>query len=184
MNREAENLSKADLANASSQSPADPGERSNAETSVRARQPVKSEPGRRQPRVEEELADVEEEPVDTEAEAVPIEAEALPIDAVEDDAAGVREADVVTGPLFDPYVARDLQARWNEIQVAFVDEPRAAVERADNLVAETTKCLEDSFAAGRRKLESEWDRGGDLSTESLRLAIQRYRSFFNRLLAL
>jgi hypothetical protein len=177
MNREAENLSKADLANASSQSPADPGERSNAETSVRARQPVESELGRRQPGVEEELADVEEEPVD-------IEAEAVPIDAVEDDAAGVREADVVTGPLFDPYVARDLQARWNEIQVAFVDEPRAAVERADNLMAETTKCLEDSFAAGRRRLESEWDRGGDVSTETLRLAIQRYRSFFNRLLAL
>jgi hypothetical protein len=104
MNREAENLSKADLANASSQSPADPGERSNAGSSVRARQPVESEPGGRQPCVEEELADVEGEPVD-------IEAEAAPIDAVEDDAAGVREADVVTGPLFDPYVAQDLQAR-------------------------------------------------------------------------
>jgi hypothetical protein len=170
MNREPENLSTADQADASLQSPADPiADPSNAGTPFRPRRAVEPEPARRQPYLEEE--------------AVAIEAEATPIEAVEDDAAGVPEGDVVTGPLFDPYTAKDLQARWNEIQVAFVDEPRAAVERADNLVAETTKCLEDSFAAGRQRLESEWSRGGE-STETLRLAIQRYRSFFNRLLAI
>lgn len=101
-----------------------------------------------------------------------------------DSPARAREDDLVTGPLFDPHVAQDLQARWNEIQVAFVDEPRAAVERADNLVVETTRCLEDSFAAERRSLESAWDREDDVSTETLRLTLQRYRSFFNRLLAI
>ena len=64
-----------------------------------------------------------------------------------------------------------------------MDEPRAAVERADDLVSEVTKRLNDSFAAGRRRLETEWQERGDASTESLRLALQHYRSFFNRLLA-
>jgi hypothetical protein len=67
--------------------------------------------------------------------------------------------------------------------VAFVDEPREAVRRADQLVAETIKELSESFTAERQKLEVEWDRGGNDSTEALRLALQRYRSFFNRLLS-
>jgi hypothetical protein len=170
MNRELEKLSTVHLSNASPQSPKDPiAHRSDAGTSVRSGQAVEPQLAR-QPYVEKE--------------AVAIEAEATPIDASEDHRAGVPVNDVVAGPLFNPSVAQDLQARWNEIQVAFVDEPRAAVERADDLVAETTRCLEDSFAAGRRRLESEWDRGGDVSTEALRLAIQRYRTFFNRLLAI
>jgi len=90
----------------------------------------------------------------------------------------------VGNALFDKSVADDLQARWNEIQAAFVDEPRSAVERADNLVEEVTKRLTNSFATGRRMLESEWNQGSNPSTESLRLALQHYRSFFNRLLAI
>jgi hypothetical protein len=86
-------------------------------------------------------------------------------------------------PLFDQAVAKDFRSRWNEIQVAFVDEPREAVRRADQLVAETIKELSESFTAERQKLEVEWDRGGNDSTEALRLALQRYRSFFNRLLS-
>jgi hypothetical protein len=87
-------------------------------------------------------------------------------------------------PLFDKRDAEGLRDRWNDIQVGFVDEPRAAVQKADTLVVETVKRLADSFATSRRELESQWDREGDVSTETLRVALQRYRSFFNRLLSI
>jgi hypothetical protein len=86
--------------------------------------------------------------------------------------------------LFDEKETEGFRNRWNDIQVGFVDEPRAAVQKADTLVAETIKRLADSFATGRRELESQWDREGDVSTETLRIALQRYRSFFNRLLSI
>jgi hypothetical protein len=70
------------------------------------------------------------------------------------------------------------------IQAGFVDEPRHAVEQADNLVATTMKRLAEMFSAERSKLESQWDRGDDVSTEDLRLALQRYRSFFHWLLSI
>src|SRR5437764_1883952 len=73
-----------------------------------------------------------------------------------------------------------MRGEWESIQAAFVDEPRRAVERADNLVATTMKQLAEMFAAERSRLEGAWDRGGDVSTEDLRIALQRYRSFFNR----
>ena len=64
-----------------------------------------------------------------------------------------------------------------------MDEPRHSVEQADGLVAQTIKRLADQFADARTKLEEQWSRGGDVSTEDLRVALQRYRSFFDRLLA-
>jgi hypothetical protein len=86
-------------------------------------------------------------------------------------------------PLF-PEAARDeLRSRWEAIQAEFVDEPRHSVEEADRLVTETTKRLADSFADVRRDLEDEWKRGDDVSTEDLRLAFRRYRSFFSRLVS-
>jgi hypothetical protein len=88
------------------------------------------------------------------------------------------------GPLFGETDAQGLRDRWSDIQVGFVDEPRAAVQKADTLVAETIKRLADSFATSRRELEGQWDRAGDVSTETLRVALQRYRSFFNRLLSI
>lgn len=75
------------------------------------------------------------------------------------------------------------QRRWDEIQVAFVDEPRSAVEGADTLVAEVMQRLAETFAQERSNLEDQWSRGDEVSTEDLRVALQRYRSFFNRLLA-
>ena len=86
-------------------------------------------------------------------------------------------------PLVDNKTADQFQTRWKDIQVSFVDEPRKAVEQADNLVAETMKQLAENFAGERTKLESQWDRGDQVSTEDLRQALQRYRSFFHRLLA-
>jgi len=76
-----------------------------------------------------------------------------------------------------------LRPRWNDIQTRFIDEPRKSVEEADGLVASTIKRLADSFASERAKLESQWSGGGDVSTEDLRLALRRYRSFFDRLLS-
>jgi hypothetical protein len=78
---------------------------------------------------------------------------------------------------------RDLQGRWNVIQTKFVDVPREAVADADRLVAETIQRLAQSFAHGRATLEQQWDQGEDVSTEDLRQAFRRYRSFFDRLLA-
>jgi hypothetical protein len=75
------------------------------------------------------------------------------------------------------------QSRWEEIQVRFVDEPRGAVEDADALVATVMQRLAEGFAQERERLEAQWGRGEDISTEDLRVALQRYRSFFQRLLS-
>lgn len=85
--------------------------------------------------------------------------------------------------LFPGDQASSLRTRWDEIQGTFVDEPRSAVEQADGLVAQTMKQLADTFANERKSLESQWSRGEEASTEDLRVALQRYRSFFNRLLS-
>ena len=87
-------------------------------------------------------------------------------------------------PLFPQHDADDLRHRWDAVQASFVDEPRRAVEDADSLVAGAMKRLAETFAAERATLESQWDRGDDVSTEDLRIALQRYRSFFARLLSM
>ncbi len=87
-------------------------------------------------------------------------------------------------PLFSPNEAKEFRARWDTIQAGFVDEPRGAVEQADSLVAGTMKRLAEIFADERGKLEGQWDRKESVSTEDLRLALRRYRSFFGRLLSL
>jgi hypothetical protein len=71
--------------------------------------------------------------------------------------------------------------RWNEIQGKFVDEPRVAVEQADGLVSEVIEQITQMFAREHTWLEGQWNQGNDVSTEDLRKALQRYRSFFNRL---
>ena len=76
------------------------------------------------------------------------------------------------------------RSRWTSIQTGFVDEPRRAVEQADTLVAEVMKRLAEIFADERAKLEGQWSRGDNVSTEDLRIALQRYRSFFDRLLSM
>lgn len=73
------------------------------------------------------------------------------------------------------------RTRWNEIQGMFVDEPRSAVQQADALVSEVIENLTQMFAKEHSSLESQWNQGNDVSTEDLRKTLQRYRSFFNRL---
>jgi hypothetical protein len=87
-------------------------------------------------------------------------------------------------PLFDQAATGDYRMRWGTVQGSFVDEPRSAVEQADALVADVLKRLTDTFAAERKSLETQWSRGDDISTEELRLALRRYRSFFDRLLSI
>ena len=86
-------------------------------------------------------------------------------------------------PLFPVGEATELRSRWDAIQVGFVDEPRQAVEQADALVAGAMKRMAEIFAQERARLEGQWDRGDAVSTEDLRLALRRYRSFFGRVLS-
>jgi len=86
-------------------------------------------------------------------------------------------------PLFPDGELDGLRDRWREIQTGFVDEPRKAVQQADGLVASAMKRLAEVFAEERSTLEQQWDRGDSVSTEDLRVALQRYRTFFHRLLS-
>jgi hypothetical protein len=87
-------------------------------------------------------------------------------------------------PLFSESEMADFRSQWSKIQTGFVDEPRRTVEGADKLVAAVMQRLADGFAQERSGLEKQWDSGDNVSTEDLRLALQRYRSFFDRLLTL
>ena len=86
-------------------------------------------------------------------------------------------------PLFAAQEAESFKTRWEKIQIGFVDEPRKSVEKADELVAQVIKRLAEVFADERNKLEHDWDSGDNVSTEDLRVALRRYRSFFDRLLS-
>jgi len=99
-------------------------------------------------------------------------------------AADVSTADTATkaGHLLAADDAEAFRARWTDVQHGFVDAPRQAVEQADGLVAELMQHLAKTFADERGRLEGQWDQGGDVSTEDLRTAFQRYRLFFERLL--
>ena len=86
--------------------------------------------------------------------------------------------------LFLPDVAKDFRSRWDAVQISFVDDPRLAVQQADELVAQVMKSLAETFSNERTKLEAQVDLTDKASTENLRLVLRRYRSFFERLLSL
>jgi hypothetical protein len=86
--------------------------------------------------------------------------------------------------LFESDRAKDLQRRWTDVQARFVDDPKAAVKSADGLVDEVIRDLSALFSDERSKLEAQWDSDTDVSTEDLRVAIRRYRAFFERLLSI
>jgi hypothetical protein len=86
-------------------------------------------------------------------------------------------------PLLAPEHADPLRSQWDAIQTAFVDTPQQAVEDADHLVAQAMARLAETFAQERANLEQQWGRGQEASTEDLRQALRRYRSFFQRLLS-
>jgi hypothetical protein len=85
--------------------------------------------------------------------------------------------------LFADHDLTDLRARWDSVQAAFVDDPAQCVKKADGLVSDVVEQLTSSFSQARSRLEEQWARGEEASTEDLRIALKRYREFFQRLLA-
>jgi hypothetical protein len=88
------------------------------------------------------------------------------------------------GSLVGTRQMEDLRGRWSGIQASFVDDPRKAVKEADALVDSAIKQIEESFRDQRSQLEKQWSEGTEASTEDLRVAVQRYRAFFDRLLSM
>ena len=86
--------------------------------------------------------------------------------------------------LFPPEMSSQFRSRWDQVQIGFVDDPRQAVQQADELVAQVMKSLAGSFADQRARLEQGLGQGGQADTEALRMALRSYRSFFQRLLSL
>jgi hypothetical protein len=96
--------------------------------------------------------------------------------------AGNPHGDAGTGPLLPANEAERYDEQWRKVQASFVDHPRQAVEEADGLVADLMKRLATEFTETRLSLEEQWERAENVSTEELRVAMTRYRSFFERLL--
>jgi hypothetical protein len=86
--------------------------------------------------------------------------------------------------LFEASEQEALRDRWSAIQTSFVDEPRRSVEEANDLVADLMNRLVSSFRDEQSRLEEQWSRGEEVTTEDLRMTLQRYRSFFGRVLKL
>ncbi|CCH29073.1 hypothetical protein ABZ816_36190 [Actinosynnema sp. NPDC047251] len=86
-------------------------------------------------------------------------------------------------PLFGDTEAEELRTEWRGLQADFVDDPQDAVQRADELVAQVIGSLANTFAEHRRSLEEQWKQEGHADTEELRVALRRYRTFFDRLLS-
>jgi hypothetical protein len=121
------------------------------------------------------------QPSDTEAPVVRQE-----IDRSEAERTGSDRVEVEPsrGQLFAGSDAEQFRGRWSQIQISFVDEPRSAVQQADALVSEIMQRLTKTFADERSSLERQWDTGENVDTEALRQALRRYRTFFDRLLAM
>ncbi|MFJ2593608.1 hypothetical protein [Streptomyces erythrochromogenes] len=85
-------------------------------------------------------------------------------------------------PLLGTTETEEYRKKWSEIQGRFVDDPQDAVRSADTLVAEVMQALAGSFSTRKQGLEGQWGRGEQVATEDLRVSLQHYRSFFNRLL--
>jgi len=104
-------------------------------------------------------------------------------DELEEGTPGKTPARADEGDLFPDDQSEQFTARWHEIQASFVDRPRDSVAEADALVSDLMHRLTAGFSDERQRLEAQWDRGEDASTEDLRVALTRYRSFFDRLLS-
>ena len=101
-----------------------------------------------------------------------------------DGVAKIIEPESKLAPLFAEDAAADFRSRWDVIQRGFVDDPQQAVRAGDELVAQVIKSLAETFSNQRSTLEGELNQTDQSSTESLRLALRRYRSFFERLLTI
>ncbi len=104
-----------------------------------------------------------------------------PVDRAIVQAASISAYDRSLVALLDRDEAAKFRSRWNTIQGKFVDEPCSAVQQADALVAELIAHISQIFAGELNSLEAQWNQGNEVSTEDLRLTLQRYRSILNRL---
>jgi hypothetical protein len=128
---------------------------------------------------------------DHSAETSPTESE--PLTTADESSAGRTESSQMeTEPSSEPSAERSLLAdndlsglrsRWDDVQAAFVDNPKECVQKADTLVAEVVEQLTTGFSEARSRLEAQWARGETASTEDLRVALKRYRDFFQRLMS-
>jgi hypothetical protein len=92
------------------------------------------------------------------------------------------DSDARTTAPFNPTdSAKNDDERWQHIMAEFVDDPRRSVTEAHDLVGQSMQAVIDGLQAERDALQDQWSRGRDVSTETLRLCLQHYRSFFNRL---
>lgn len=89
--------------------------------------------------------------------------------------------DVETPALIDEEKVTGFRDRWQHVQTGFVDDPKQAVQQADELVAAVISALATTFAEHKSELEGQWQQG-EPATEELRIALRRYRSFFDQLL--
>lgn len=136
-------------------------------------EPVENEPGiRAEERMERERVEYEER-TGTRAEAQTTERRAATVTERED-----------LMPLFEDNEAKQFRTQWLNIQSKFVDDPGESVKQADELVASVLKSVTMGFSDRRVALEKQWKSGENISTEELRVALKRYRSFFDRLLTL
>jgi molecular chaperone GrpE (heat shock protein) len=92
------------------------------------------------------------------------------------------ESTQTTEPLLGGDVEQ-LRERWLSIQARFVDDPQEAVQQADGLVTDVIQRLTRTFEETKDSLETQLGEADDVSTEDLRVGLQRYRTFFERLLA-
>jgi len=132
------------------------------------------------------MTDMREEPLSTEqlANMQPAEpAQPARADGIRADGMGADESGRADAQLLEPGDRESMTTRWRDIQADFVDHPREAMQDADALVAGLMQQLAKTFAEERAQLEAQWSRGDDVSTEDLRVSLQRYRAFFERLLS-
>jgi hypothetical protein len=124
---------------------------------------------------QEKLADSYDESQTADAEAP----------AVSEHTEPAASADPSTAPelLFADDELADMRTRWAAVQAGFVDDPKECVHQADGLVSDLVEQLTSGFADARSRLEEQWARGEEASTEDLRVALMHYREFFERLLA-
>ena len=176
MEREDESLSTRDLAGTQREAPVETAAEPTARDAAPADQDV---------RFDRRPADADAQAGHS-SEATADEPTEPHVTATQGDAGGARgEAEDIdeAGSLLPEGEESDFQRRWEEIQTRFVDDPRQAVEDADALVAGVMQRIAEGFAQARDGLEGQWSRGEDVGTEELRVALQRYRAFFRRLLS-
>jgi hypothetical protein len=136
------------------------------------------------PRMEDETTAVTPEPASAADTAAPSADTAAPhAEAPEPAAPSAKHESSTDEELFAGDDLAELRARWAGVQAAFVDDPKDCVQKADVLVSDLVEQLTTGFAQARSRLEEQWSRGEEASTEDLRLALMHYREFFERLLA-